>query len=69
MGEIKYRKAKIVYSKLLEKIEFGKHIGRTVEWVLDIDIHFIDKCLLTVEGFAIEGEVKERYDRLKRVSD
>lgn len=61
MGRIKYRSTKLVYSKLDERFEFGKHKGNTIGWILDNEPQWIKYYLTIISGFKLEADVLDRY--------
>jgi hypothetical protein len=56
----RWHKARIVFVVLDSELRFGKHTGKTIKWVIDNDLQYIEWCLR--EGIIkYESQAAEKY--------
>jgi len=48
-------------ARLSTKFDFGKHEGRTVEEVCELEPHYISWCLEEVDDFRLDPGAKRYY--------
>ena len=60
------RKEVTIYYNLEDKLSFGKYKDKTIQYVLDIDVNYINWLLRNnIEGFNLESEAKKYYENTK----
>lgn len=48
--------------KLTDTLKFGKYRGKTLEWVLEHDVEYIEWAREEIEWFDIDEEAEEMYE-------
>lgn len=59
-------KAESMVLTLDKVIDFGKHKGNTVKWIIEKDVTYITKYLIEQNGFTSTYEVDEYLENFKK---
>jgi len=48
--------------KLTDKIQFGKHNGKTIQEIIDKDVTYIEWAIQTIENFDLDDEAEAEFE-------
>lgn len=49
-------------ANLEDKLDFGKHKGKSIDWILDNEPTYIEWCIENITKFELDNETYEDYE-------
>ena len=59
----------IMFNRGTDTIKFGKHKGKTFNWLLKNEIMYLEWCVMNVDNFTMTDELHQEYEDAVYESD